>query len=189
MDDEDDEDDERQRLDVTRLPRHFSDESAAYQLLERARWPDGPVCPHCGSVNHAYFLTPQAETRKTRAGNPTYRRVWKCGACRKQFSVLIGTIFAESHIPLSKWLLALHLFRTSERRVSATALQRTLGIAYRSAWSMAHRIREAMGQDAGEIRIGVPATTIASYDAAPVVALRSRGQAGAVTALPLAWFD
>jgi transposase-like protein len=188
MDDEDDEDDERQSLDVTQLPKHFSDESAAYQLLERARWPEGPVCPHCGSVNHAYYLTPKDAARKTRTGNPTHRRVWKCAVCRKQFSVLIGTIFADSHIPLAKWLLALHLFRTSERQVTAIELQRTLGIAYRSAWSMARRIREAMTQSATEILVGVPVATTAG-SGAPVVSSRPGGQREAVSALPLALFD
>lgn len=187
--DDDNGDDERQHPDATQLPKHYSDESAAYQLLERARWPEGPVCPHCGSVNHAYYLTPRDETRKTRTGNPTHRRVWKCAACRKQFSVLIGTIFADSHIPLSKWLLALHLYRTSKRRVTAIELQRTLGIAYRSAWSMARRIREAIKQSVEEIRVSDPAVTIASNDAALTIVPRSGRSTDAVTSLPLALFD
>src|SRR6266852_6365137 len=94
---------------LSQVAKHFSDEAEAWQLLERIRWPDGRICPHCGVVNHAYYLEPQSGTRKTKRGNVTYRRVWKCAECRTQFSVLVGTIFEDTHIPVSKWLLAIHM--------------------------------------------------------------------------------
>lgn len=131
-------------LNLSEFAKHFSDESATYRLVERIRWPNGPVCPHCGSVDRAMYLEPQNGYRKTRAGNTTYRRVWKCKDCRQQFSVLVGTIFEDSHIPLSKWLLAIHMLCSAKNGVAALELSRTLGLAYRSAWFMAHRVREAM---------------------------------------------
>ncbi|MGH2503208.1 MAG: IS1595 family transposase [Ktedonobacterales bacterium] len=133
-------------LTLSTLAAHFSDEDAAYELMEATRWSDGPICPHCGSVNHAYFLAPKSGARTTRTGKTTYRRLWKCGDCREQFSVLVGTIFEDSHISLSKWLLAIHLLCAGKNGVSALELSRTLGIAYRSAWFMCHRIRYAMAR-------------------------------------------
>jgi transposase-like protein len=131
---------------LSQLAKHFSDESEAWQLLERIRWPDGPICPHCGVIGRAYYLEPQSGHRTTKRGNPTYRRVWKCADCRQQFSVLVGTIFEDTHIPLSKWLLAIHMLCAGKNGVAALELSRTLGIAYRSAWHMAHRIRYAMAR-------------------------------------------
>jgi transposase-like protein len=129
---------------LSQLAKHFSDEAEAWKLVERLRWSNGPVCPHCGAVNKAYYLEPTQGTRKTRTGKVTYRRVWKCAECREQFSVLVGTIFEDSHIPLSKWLLAIHMLCAGKNGVSALELSRTLNLAYRSAWFMAHRIRYAM---------------------------------------------
>ena len=76
-----------------------------------------------------------------------YRRIWKCADCREQFSVLVGTIFEDSKIPLSKWLLAIHLLCQGKNGVSAHELHRTLGITYKSAWFMTHRIRYAMERE------------------------------------------
>lgn len=134
------------QLTLSTLAAHFSDEESAYLLMEATRWPQGPVCPHCGSVNRAYYLAPKSGARTTRTGKTTYRRLWKCADCRQQFSVLVGTIFEDSHIPLSKWLLAIHLLCAGKNGVSALELSRTLGIAYRSAWFMCHRIRYAMAR-------------------------------------------
>ncbi len=134
-------------LNLSTLAKHFSDEAEAWKMVERIRWPDGrPVCPHCGVIGEAYYLEPKAGPRKTRTGATTHRRVWKCGACRQQFSVLVGTIFEDSRIPLSKWLLAIHIMCSNKNGVSAHELHRTLGLAYRSAWFMAHRIRYAMAR-------------------------------------------
>lgn len=130
-------------LNLSTLAKKFSDESAAWEHVERTRWPNGPVCPHCGVVNHAYFLEPKAP-RETSTGKVSYRRVWKCADCREQFSVLVGTIFEDSKIPLSKWLLAIHMLCAGKNGASAHELHRDLGITYKSAWFMAHRIRLAM---------------------------------------------
>ena len=92
------------------------------------RWPNGPECPHCGSVNRAYFIKPQNGERLTKAGKVSYRRLWKCAGCKKQFSVLVGTIFHRSHVPLSKWLMALYMMSESKNGVAAFEIHRTLGV-------------------------------------------------------------
>jgi transposase-like protein len=133
-------------LNLSAIAKHFSDEDAAYQLVEKMRWPNGPICPHCGVVGTAYFLAPKDGTRTTSTGKASYRRVWKCADCRQQFSVLVGTIFEDSKVPLSKWLLAVHMMQAGKNGVAALELQRTLGVSYKTAWFMAHRIRYAMAQ-------------------------------------------
>lgn len=118
-------------------------EPAARKMLERLRWPNGPVCPHCGTVDEASRMESADETEnKLRDG------VYNCRACRKPFTVSIGTIFEGSHLPLSKWLLGFYIFASSKKSVSALQLQRQLDIgSYRTAWFMAHRIRHAMNND------------------------------------------
>jgi transposase-like protein len=118
-------------MDVFSAP-HFTDDDAARAYLARIMWPDGPVCPHCGVVNHAYATK--------RPG------VFRCAerGCRKDFTVTQKTVMERSHIALHKWLQAFHLMCSSKKGVSAHQLHRTLGIAYQSAWFMAHRIRECM---------------------------------------------
>lgn len=133
-------------LNLSTLAKHFSDEEAAYQLVEKMRWPNGPICPHCGSVDNAYYLAPREGNRTTSTGKVTYRRVWKCRDCQQQFSVLVGTVFEDSKVPLSKWLLAVHMMQAGKNGVAALELQRTLGVSYKTAWFMGHRIRYAMGQ-------------------------------------------
>ncbi len=113
----------------------FHDDEAARLHLEAQRWPDGPYCPHCGEVD--------AITRL--AGASTRPGMCVCRSCRKKFSVTVGTIFERSHIPLSKWMLGFRLMASSKKGVSAHQLHRSLDITYKSAWFMAHRIREAMG--------------------------------------------
>lgn len=127
-------------MDIT--APHFLDTNAAREYLESKRWPMGPVCPHCNETGKAYRL-------KAKEGSKTPVRpgVLKCKACRKQFTVTVGTIFADSKIPLNKWLLAVHLLCASKKGMSAHQLHRMLGITYKSAWFMAHRIRYAMGQE------------------------------------------
>lgn len=142
-------------LNLGTIAKRFSDEGEAYRFLESIRWPDGQVCPHCGSIDHAYFLNPKGGARITRTGKTSARRVWKCGACRKQFSVLIGTIFEGSHIPLFKWLLAFHMLASAKNGIAAYELHRTLHISGESAWFMAHRIRYALeGEPTNEKLIG-----------------------------------
>ena len=129
-------------INLVDLAKHFSDEESAQDFLEQTRWPNGAACFRCGSVK-VYRLQPKEESTKSRVA----LRLWKCGDCKKQFTVTTGTIFESSHIPLHKWLLAFHLLSSSKKGMSAHQLGRMLGLkSYRSAWFMAHRIRYAMGQ-------------------------------------------
>jgi hypothetical protein len=133
------------------LQPQFSSEEAAREYLEAKRWPDGAICPHCGVIGESFRLKP------TETGEKHARKgLWKCGGCREQFTVTVGTIFEDSHIPLNKWLLAIHLLCSSKKGMSAHQLWRNLwGTgdngkqlgSYRTAWFMAHRIRYAMTQD------------------------------------------
>lgn len=138
-------------LNLATLPKYLSDEAEAWLLLERLRWQgEGPVCPHCGTQDRAhYFIASRSGQRTTKAGNPTYRRLWKCRskACRKNFSVLVGTVFEDSKVPVSKWLLALYLCGAAKNAISAKELERHLGVAYATAWFMLHRLREAMTRE------------------------------------------
>jgi transposase-like protein len=111
----------------------FTDETKAREFLEATRWPDGPFCPHCGGVENITRL----EGKSHRPG------LLKCNQCSGHFSVTVGTLFERSHIPLHKWLLAMHLMSASKKGISAHQLHRMLGITYKSAWFMSHRIREA----------------------------------------------
>lgn len=113
----------------------FQNPLAAADYLESIRWPSGPVCPHCGEDEKKPYRL-KSETRK----------LWKCARCRKQYTVTVGTIFEGSHIPLNKWLLAFYLLCSSKKGMSAHQLHRMLGVTYKSAWFMAHRIRYAMEQ-------------------------------------------
>src|SRR5580698_1094947 len=134
---------ENGEINLIELAQHFSNEDAAREYVEKLRWPDGPVCPHCGLIGNAYRLKPQ-DSKKGKHVRPG---VWKCGGCREQFTVTVGTIFEDSHIPLSKWLLAYHLLCASKKGMSAHQLHRMLKVTYRSAWFMAHRIRYTMAQE------------------------------------------
>ncbi len=111
---------------------HFQSHEAAREWLEKQRWPEGPVCPHCGVVGHSY------ETNKP--------GVWRCAEpeCRKDFSVTMNTVMERSHIPLHKWLMAFYLMSASKKGISAHQLHRSLAVSYKAAWFMCHRIREAM---------------------------------------------
>jgi len=120
----------------------FQDPLAAAAYLESLRWPNGPVCPHCG----------ESERKPYKLKSKT-RILWKCAACRKQYTVTVGTIFHGSHIPLNKWLLAFSLLCSSKKGMSAHQLHRMLGVTYKSAWFMAHRIRFAMTQPAFQARM------------------------------------
>ena len=117
----------------------FHDDDAAREALEAIRWPDGPVCPHCGNLDRDKIARGQGKAH--RAG------LYYCAACNGQFTVTIGTVMERSKIPLSKWLLAMHLMGASKKGMSALQLQRMLGITYKSAWFLCHRIREAMKPD------------------------------------------
>jgi transposase-like protein len=112
----------------------FTDEEEARKHLESVRWPNGPVCPHCGNNEKITRL----EGESHRPG------LYQCNGCRKPFTVTVGTVLESSHIQVHRWLLAFHLMTSSKKGISAHQLSRMLDITYKSAWFMAHRIREAM---------------------------------------------
>jgi transposase-like protein len=112
----------------------FTDENAAREHLESVQWPDGPVCPRCGSMD-----------RIAKMEGSAYRPgLYHCGSCRRQFTVTVGTVYERSKIPLHKWLLATFLLCSSKKGMSAHQLHRMLGVTYKTAWFMEHRIREGM---------------------------------------------
>lgn len=114
-------------------------EAEAREFLEEVRWRGQAICPHCGGTD-AYRLK----------GSATRPGVWKCSACRKQFTVTVGTVMHHSHIPLRKWVIAFHLMSSSKKGISALQLQRVLGIKnYENAWHLSHRIRLAMTECLG----------------------------------------
>jgi transposase-like protein len=114
----------------------FTDEDAARRHFEATRWPDGPYCPLCGGTDRV----------KPFGGKSMGPGWYYCGSCRRKFTATMGTVCERSHIPLTKWLLAMHLMSASKKGISAHQLHRMLGVTYKSAWFMAHRIREAMRQ-------------------------------------------
>src|SRR5690348_14819804 len=124
---------------------HFHNEAAAYEYVEARLWPAGPVCPHCGATGDKIGRL---------AGKSTRPGLRKCYACRKPFTVKIGTIFEDSHCPLRYWLQAIHLMCASKKGISTRQLQRTLGVGMKTAWFLGHRIREAMKRDDGVPPLG-----------------------------------
>lgn len=117
----------------------YNDAEKAREHLEGIHWPHGPICPHCGNIDPARIT--KLEGKSTRPG------VYKCNECRAPFSVTVGTVFERSKIGLHKWVLASHLMAASKKGMSAHQLHRMLGVTYKTAWFMAHRIREAMKED------------------------------------------
>ena len=109
-------------------------ETAAYAWVEARLWPNGPVCPHCGGVDRLSKMN----GKSTRIGT------YKCYQCRKQFTVKVGTVFEDSHVPMRIWLQAIYLLCSSKKGISSNQLSRTLGVTLKTAWFMSHRIREAM---------------------------------------------
>jgi transposase-like protein len=128
-------------LNLDSLAKLFVDEDAAREWLESKRWSKGRFCAHCGCLE-TYKLTAKPGSK-----SPVRPGVYKCKACRKQFTVRIGTIFEESKIPISKWLAAIHLMTSSKKGASSHQIARELDITVKSAWFLTHRIREAMKQE------------------------------------------
>ncbi len=128
----------------------FHNEEAARAHLEAIRWPSGPVCVHCGGVERNSLL----QGKSHRPG------LYFCGDCRKPFTVTVGTVFERSKIPLHKWLLAMQLMCSSKKGVSSHQLHRSLGVTYKSAWFMSHRIREAMREGSLAVPFGSGGGTV-----------------------------
>jgi transposase-like protein len=134
-------------LSIVQLADKLRTEADAYKFLEDLRWNGQPACPHCGSAD-PYFLNPEnGKTRTTRTGSQSERRVWKCRACRKQFSVLTGTIFHGTKIPVRTWVFVVFEMASSKNGVAAREIQRKYGLTAKSAWFMLHRVREAMKRE------------------------------------------
>jgi transposase-like protein len=129
----------------------FTDENKARERLEALRWPNGPICPHCGVVGGHYAIEAKTPAKPTidkdgKSQRHTVARpgLYKCKDCRSQFSVTVGTVFERSKVPLTKWLAAVYLIASSKKGISSHQIHRTLGVTYKTAWFMTHRIREAM---------------------------------------------
>ena len=116
----------------------FTDLDKAREALEAVRWPNGPYCPHCGNSDSDLIAKIEGKKQSHRPG------LYYCNECKGQFTVTVGTVFERSKVPLTKWWLATHLMSSSKKGVSAHQLHRMLGVTYKTAWFMAHRIREAM---------------------------------------------
>jgi len=112
----------------------FNDKEAARKHLEQIRWPDGAYCPHCG----------EAENVKLLKGKSHRPGLYKCYSCKGHFSITVGTVFERSRVPINKWILAAHLMAASKKGISAHQIHRTVGVTYKTAWFMLHRLREAM---------------------------------------------
>ena len=136
------------KLSLLKLADELRTEADAYKYLEDLRWGDRPFCPHCGSVRKPYFLSPEnGIARKTRTGSASQRRVWKCADCRKQFSVLTGTLLHGTKIEVRKWVLVMFEMAANKNGMSAREIQRKYDLTAEAAWFMAHRLREAMKRD------------------------------------------
>ncbi|MGH7952346.1 MAG: transposase [Limisphaerales bacterium] len=133
-------------LNLVSLAKEYSNERKARKLFEQLRWPGGkPVCPHCKNDGGAKTIS----KLKAKAGSktPVRKGVYFCGACRKAFSAAVGTVFEDSHVPISKILLAISIICSAKKSVSALQLSRMLKTTYRTSWFLAHRIRHAMATD------------------------------------------
>jgi transposase-like protein len=118
----------------------FHDEDRAREALEAELWPDGPVCRHCGNSDPEKIAKVEGKKRSHRPG------LYYCNECKGQFTVTVGTVLERSKIPLTKWWMAAHLFNQGKNGVSAHEIHRTLGVTYKTAWFMMHRLREAMNE-------------------------------------------
>lgn len=134
----------QQEFSVTKLASRLQTEADAYLLLEDLRWGgEPPACPKCGTVGSTYYIRPidGTEIRETRTGSRSQRRVWRCRACKKQFSVLTDTIFHGTKVPVRTWLLVIFEVCAAKNSVAAWGISRKNSVTNESAWHMLHRIR------------------------------------------------
>lgn len=129
---------------ILNLPQYQNAEKAR-EYLEALRWPHGAVCPHCASVSGDHYKL---------QGSAHRPGLWKCKDCLQQFSVTVGTVFEDSKVPLHKWLQAVYLMSASKKGISSKQIERMLGVSYKTAWFMTHRIREAMTAPGGVLGSG-----------------------------------
>lgn len=138
----------KQPISLPSIASQVTSEAEAYVYLEQLRWADGVVCPHCGGTGHCFYLSPDnGVSRKTRTGTTSQRRVWKCGDCRKQFSVLTGTTFHGTKISVRTWLMVIFEMCSARNGISAREVERKYELTAKTAWFMCHRIREAMKRE------------------------------------------
>lgn len=116
----------------------FQDEDKAREALEAVRWPEGPICPHCGNSDQEKIAKVEGKKQSHRPG------LYYCNDCKGQFTVTVGTVFERSKVPLTKWWMAAHMLNSGKKGVSAHQIHRTIGVTYKTAWFMMHRLREAM---------------------------------------------
>jgi transposase-like protein len=147
----------------------FHNEQAAFDYVEAQLWPKGPVCPHCGATGDKIG---RLTGKTTRAG------LRKCYACRKPFTVRIGTIFEDSHLPLRLWLQAIHLLCSSKKGISTRQLQRTLGCGMKTAWHLGHRIRFAMAPDGSQGPLGGSGKIVEADETALTTSRKTKRKAG-----------
>jgi transposase-like protein len=137
---------EKDELNLVTLAQEYADEDKARGLLESLLWPNGAVCPHCKNTGNApkgvYPLASKPESK-----SPARKGLYFCGACRKQFTVTVGTIFEGSHVKISKWLMAIFILCSSKKSISANQLHRMLKTQYKTAWFMLHRLRFAVSPE------------------------------------------
>jgi transposase-like protein len=127
----------------------FHDETKAREWLEARLWPQGPICPKCGAVDEATLM----KGKTTRSG------LYQCNACREPFTVTVGTLYERSHVPLHKWLGATHLMMASKKGMSALQISRMIGVTYKTAWFLCHRIRESLRETSPD-PLGGPGVTV-----------------------------
>lgn len=132
--------DVEQEYDLVELIEQFGSEDKCHEYLEGLRWPNGVECPRCESKKISRIVK---------------RRQFDCDSCRYQFSVRVGTLFHDSKLPLWKWFLAVYLMGESKKGISANQLKRTLGVSYKTAWYLCHRIRAAMLDESGDLLTGI----------------------------------
>ncbi len=131
---------------LTKLVQACADEGKARELLEAWRWPKGPVCPHCQNAGEKRISKLEAQaTSQSRVR----KGVYFCGACRQQFTVTVGTVLERSHVPISKWLMAVFFLCSSKKSLSANQIHWMIGVTYKTAWFMCHRVRFGMTPDHG----------------------------------------
>ena len=129
---------------ITDVANYLTDEAAAQDALMRLRWPNGIECPLCDGGKKVYEVTYRYTAKD---GTETVRRQWKCGACRRKFSVTSRSIFEGAHISVGQWIYAIFMICSSKKGISANQLKRELSVSYKTAWFMCHRVREAMLQE------------------------------------------
>jgi transposase-like protein len=127
-------------MDLVKLIDQFGSEDKCREYLEELRWPDGVECPRCEGGTISRIVK---------------RKQFECDGCRYQFSVTAGTVFHDSHLPLWKWFLAIYIISESKKGISSKQLQRMLGVSYKTAWYLSHRIRDAMGDDEQPLLRGI----------------------------------